>query len=115
MELYQLLEWQGGAVHPLPKLSARKYAVIELENVGREGHTFSFHLATRYDSLADYTVFTQARVFCDNFHVSIACPCLRAVVIGECSASARKNSELEALSHACFTYLVSNLMVGIPA
>jgi len=33
---------------------------IRLPNVGREGHTFLKHIVDRYDSLADWTVFSQA-------------------------------------------------------
>merc|ERR550537_214069 len=33
---------------------------IRLPNVGRESHTFLHHIVDRYDSLADWTVFSQA-------------------------------------------------------
>ena len=33
---------------------------ISLPNVGRESHTFLYHIVKNYDSLADWTVFTQA-------------------------------------------------------
>lgn len=33
---------------------------IHLKNVGREGHTFLYHIVSRYHSLADWTIFTQA-------------------------------------------------------
>merc|ERR1719201_2795292 len=33
---------------------------LELENVGREGHTYLHHIITNYDKLADWTVFSQA-------------------------------------------------------
>lgn len=39
----------------------RDYRVEELPNVGREAHTFAYHLTARYDSLADYTVFLQVQ------------------------------------------------------
>lgn len=39
-----------GAPHPLP-------------NVGREAHTYAYHVATRYDDLAEVTVFAQADPF----------------------------------------------------
>jgi hypothetical protein len=35
---------------------------IALPNVGREGHTFLTHIVTRYDCLADVTVFLQGRI-----------------------------------------------------
>lgn len=36
---------------------------LTLPNVGREAHTYLHHLTTRYDSLADYTVFCQGKPF----------------------------------------------------
>jgi len=33
---------------------------IHLPNVGREGHTFLYHIVNNYDNLADWTVFSQA-------------------------------------------------------
>ena len=57
--------------HPSPELAHAKWTVyskgpvkpdgaIPLPNVGREGHTFLQHIVTHYDSLADWTVFSQA-------------------------------------------------------
>ncbi len=34
--------------------------MIQLPNVGRETHTYLHHIVSRYDSLADWTVFSQA-------------------------------------------------------
>jgi hypothetical protein len=36
---------------------------LRLPNVGREAHSYLHHLVTRYDSLADITVFCQGRPF----------------------------------------------------
>lgn len=36
---------------------------ISLPNLGREAHTWLHHLAERYDSLAEWTVFAQGRPF----------------------------------------------------
>ncbi|ORY34129.1 hypothetical protein BCR33DRAFT_791192 [Rhizoclosmatium globosum] len=36
--------------------------VIQLENVGREGHTYLHHIITHYDNLADHTLFMQGCV-----------------------------------------------------
>lgn len=36
---------------------------LALPNVGREAQTYLHHLTTRYDSLADYTVFCQGKPF----------------------------------------------------
>jgi hypothetical protein len=37
--------------------------VVELPNVGREGHTYYHHIYTNYDTLDDYTVFLQGNPF----------------------------------------------------
>ncbi len=46
---------------------------VSLENVGREAHTYLYHMVTRYDSLADYTVFCQGKPFdhAFDFHQSL--------------------------------------------
>ncbi len=51
-----------------------------LPNAGREAHTYLHHLTTRYDSLADYTVFCQGKPFdhAYDFHHR-----LRAIASGE--------------------------------
>jgi hypothetical protein len=36
--------------------------VIELDNVGREGHTYLYHIIHNYDNLADVTVFLPGSV-----------------------------------------------------
>lgn len=38
-------------------------ASISLPNVGREAHTYLHHLVSRYDSLAEWTVFCQGKPF----------------------------------------------------
>ncbi len=44
-----------------------------LPNVGREAHTYLYHLTSRYDSLADYTIFCQGKPFdhAYDFHHSL--------------------------------------------
>lgn len=37
--------------------------VIDLPNVGREGHTYYYHIYTNYDSLDEYTIFLQGNPF----------------------------------------------------
>ncbi|MDR0533490.1 MAG: DUF3431 domain-containing protein [Verrucomicrobiales bacterium] len=37
--------------------------VIVLPNIGREAHTYLYHIINHYDSLADLTVFTQGKPF----------------------------------------------------
>ncbi len=36
---------------------------IPLPNIGREAHTYLYHIVSRYDSLADWTVFCQGKPF----------------------------------------------------
>ncbi len=44
-----------------------------LPNVGREAHTYLHHITTRYDSLADYTIFCQGKPFdhAYDFHATL--------------------------------------------
>jgi hypothetical protein len=43
-------------------------SVISLPNVGREGHTFAYHIVKNYDNLFEYTCFLQGHPFdhCPN-------------------------------------------------
>ena len=36
---------------------------ITLPNVGREGHTYIYHILSNYENLDDYTVFLQGNPF----------------------------------------------------
>jgi hypothetical protein len=45
-----------------PDLSAGD-ATLTLPNVGREAHTYLYHIVSRYNSLADWTVFCQGKPF----------------------------------------------------
>ena len=36
---------------------------IQLENIGRESHTYLTHIVRNYDQLAEFTIFTQANPF----------------------------------------------------
>ena len=40
--------------------------VVEVDNVGREGHTYLHHITTAYDSLKDRTIFAQGDPFTHN-------------------------------------------------
>lgn len=42
------------------KGTSRPKGCLRLKNVGREGHTYLRHIVSRYHSLADWTVFSQA-------------------------------------------------------
>ena len=56
------------------------YNEIQLNNVGREGHTYYKHICDNYDNLTDYTVFLQGNPFdhspnlIDNLHKYIHHP-----------------------------------------
>ena len=39
------------------------HPVVSLANVGREGHTYAYHILTHYDTLDDYTLFLQGYPF----------------------------------------------------
>jgi len=39
------------------------HPVVSLANVGREGHTYAYHILTHYDTLDDFTVFLQGYPF----------------------------------------------------
>lgn len=43
---------------------------IKLNNVGREGHTFLYHIINNYNNLSNWTVFVQGNPFdhCPNFY-----------------------------------------------
>jgi len=51
--IYNKSDSQPNTIHPL----------IQLPNVGREGHTYLHHIITNYDRLDDYTVFLQGYPF----------------------------------------------------
>jgi len=42
---------------------ATRHPVIPLPNVGREGHTYLYHIIQNYDDLDDYTCFLQGHPF----------------------------------------------------
>jgi len=42
-------------------VTKRPHGCTHLENVGREGHTFLYHIVHNYDKLSQWTVFTQAQ------------------------------------------------------
>jgi len=41
--------------------------IISLPNVGREAHTYLYHIVENYDRLADITIFIQAKIADHNF------------------------------------------------
>ena len=84
------LAWLGNIP---PQVAARVYDKsasgewpLVLPNIGREAHTYLHHIVTRYDELADVTVFAQGKPFdhAFDFHKS-----LRALAAGESVADFR--------------------------
>lgn len=49
---------------------------IQLDNIGRESHTFLYHIVHNYDNLSDYTIFCQGKPFdhCRDFVKKILNP-----------------------------------------
>jgi len=50
-----------------------KFETIKLENIGRETHTYIYHIIENYDNLSDLTFFTQGNPFdhCQDFKEKI--------------------------------------------
>lgn len=48
---------------------------ITLPNIGREAHTYLYHIVENYDNLDDYTIFLQGNPFdhCKNLYSKIDC------------------------------------------
>jgi hypothetical protein len=46
-----------------------EYNSIILPNVGREGHTYYYHIYNNYDNLADYNIFLQGNPFDHSPHI----------------------------------------------
>ena len=40
-----------------------KHSCIQLNNIGREGHTYLYHIINNYENLDDYTLFLQGNPF----------------------------------------------------
>jgi hypothetical protein len=66
--------WSDRAGLPNLKLAKNKLGVttngyISLANIGREAHTYLYHIIINYENLADITVFCQGNPFpyCPNF------------------------------------------------
>lgn len=50
--------------------NAPQYPHHKLPNIGREGHTYLYHIIKRYDTLADVTIFLQGRID-DHINISL--------------------------------------------
>ena len=56
--------WTNGLKHPYiiyDKSNDPLYYSVRLPNIGREAHTFLYHIVTNYNKLADVTVFLQGK------------------------------------------------------
>ena len=62
-----ILVYNKGSSKPLVE---QKYTVIPLENLGREGHTYIYHVVNNYSSLADITVFLPGSTMQDSYKKS---------------------------------------------
>lgn len=65
------ISWANGLSHDCHVVIYHKsdtpcvspHPVVSLANVGREGHTYAYHILTHYDTLDDYTLFLQGYPF----------------------------------------------------
>lgn len=62
------VEWTNGVENVIvynkgPTTPITRHPVIVLPNVGREGHTYLYHIIQNYDRLADHTCFLQGHPF----------------------------------------------------
>ena len=62
---FRISVYNKGATQALPEslIGREEMSVESLPNTGREAHTYLSHLTTRFDSLADVTVFCQGHPF----------------------------------------------------
>lgn len=77
LDMYRVYVYNKGG-----KISTKTYShdimVIDLENVGREAHTYLHHIIAHYDSLPEKVIFTQGypfdhvkSTFIDDIHRTI--------------------------------------------
>ena len=59
-----------------PKLDNHICPIIYLPNVGREGHTYLYHIINNYDNLSEYTMFLQGYPFDHT-------PCLESILASD--------------------------------
>lgn len=50
-----------------------RFAVKNLQNIGRESHTYLTHIVENYESIDDVTIFCQGDPFCHNHYFFEAC------------------------------------------
>jgi hypothetical protein len=52
----------SSAVNVYNKSGVDEFGMISLPNVGREAHTYIYHIVQNYDTLSDVTIFLQAKI-----------------------------------------------------
>jgi len=62
------IDWTSGIEHCViynkgPTVPISPHPVVSLPNVGREGHTYLYHIIQNYDQLDDHTCFLQGHPF----------------------------------------------------
>lgn len=62
------IDWTNGLSNCViynkgPYAPSTLHPVVQLPNVGREGHTYLYHILQHYDALDDYTCFLQGHPF----------------------------------------------------
>ena len=62
------IDWADGIENGIiynkgPTTPVSRHPVITLPNVGREGHTYLYHIIQNYDQLPDHTCFLQGHPF----------------------------------------------------
>lgn len=62
---FRISVYNKGVTEALPEslIGRDEMSVLSLPNIGREAHTYLTHLITRFDSLADTTIFCQGHPF----------------------------------------------------
>ncbi|KAI4242394.1 MAG: hypothetical protein LQ352_007248 [Teloschistes flavicans] len=74
------------------------FTFTPLPNIGREGHTFLYHIANHYDDLADATLFVQGRID-DHVDLSVEEMKQRAITTGIGQVCTFPFRELERFDH----------------
>ncbi|KAL8928796.1 MAG: hypothetical protein Q9208_001574 [Pyrenodesmia sp. 3 TL-2023] len=74
------------------------FTFTPLPNIGREGHTFLYHIANNYESLADVTLFLQGRID-DHVDISLSEMKQRALTVQPGQVRTYPFRELEVFDH----------------
>jgi hypothetical protein len=58
---------KGSDLPEIPFLKNYNYEVIQLPNVGRESHTYLYHIVYNYDNLSNVTIFLHGSSYSNNY------------------------------------------------